>query len=206
MFGIEPNIHWPRYAPALISTSFNCGEFLRRALCREEVQLDDEDDCEGAELTSNPPSPPPSRPPSPSLEPPASRCLTPSLRTTTTGIEARRQKDAAKLRKKKTRQACSATVDPLSGPRIKASHLRKKEAGARISVQFNAQCLEGSGASYIGHRTATRRGAPSTVKQLRARGIRINKWDGAYAHRPVNFYSTLTPNAVRHVYYTTQMV
>lgn len=205
MFGIEPNIHWPRYAPALVSISVDCGEFLRRAICRDEALLDGEDDCEGAELTSNPPSPPPSRPPSPSPEPPASLPLTPSPRATTTSVEARRRKDAAKLRKKKTRQARSSTADPLSGPKIKVSKIQKMEAGARAAVQFNARCLEGSGASYIGHRTATRRGAPSTVKQLRARGIRINKWDGAYAHRPAITHPTLTPTAVRRACYTTKM-
>lgn len=151
---------------------------------REDGLLNDEDDCEGAELTSNPPSPPPSRPPSPSPEPPAMLRRPQQLSTTTGSVEARRRKESAQLRKKKDRQSCSIAADPLSNPRlrIRANGLKKMEGAVRVSVKFNAQHLEGSGASYVGHRAATRQGAPSTVKQLRARGITVKKWDGMCVH------------------------
>lgn len=58
-------ITWPCHAPTLVPFDINGASLLKTAMDYEDEQLDTGDDCEGAELTSNPPTPSPSRPPSP---------------------------------------------------------------------------------------------------------------------------------------------
>lgn len=166
---------------------FNSRQLLERALKIEEDRLlAEEDDCEGQELTSAPPS----RSPSPVHTLHDSNEITVKRKRTTTTHEhspstvispdRRRRNEAAYKRKQKKRVA--GAVSPYEGRsfQTRPENIKKLKNITSSSVGFNVKELRAAGpGSFVGYRVkTTQQERPPSPKQLVARGFKEVEWDG----------------------------
>lgn len=174
----------------LHDSTLNGAHLLEVAMQLEEDRLngdsDEDDDCEGQELSSQPPS----RSSSPeghmdlplkSTQTPRRRVLTSDDSNSKLSPDRRRHNEAAYNRKRKKRVAAATSGSPYEGCSFKTKPGNIKKVGpvTKSSVEFDANVLVGAGAgSFVGQRVTGQQSRPPTPDELRARGFTEEVWDG----------------------------
>lgn len=166
---------------------FNSRQLLERALKVEEDRLlAEEDDCEGHELTSAPPS----RSPSPvraSHDDHPSTVKRPRIHSThehssSTAISPDRRRRNEAAYKRKQRKRVAGAISPYEGRsfQTKPENIKKLQEITSSSVDFDVKELRAAGpGSFVGYRIkTTQQGKTPSPKQLVARGFKEVEWDG----------------------------
>lgn len=192
----------------LVETGCSFGDLLAQSM-QEEQRRDEEfgDDCEGATLSSRPPSPlsdltdsdgngevdppaivklvPPSHDQVPKTTAPPGVFTSPPTPAgqTTVGIEKQRQKISAGMRRKARRakgKAAEEFPNAAYSYRLKASNIQTYRERAAKAIKFNVKSLATYAAStaWVGKRAEGTNRTVWTLDEVLARGFCLIEWDG----------------------------
>ena len=146
--------------------------------CEDARQERDRDDCEGAALSSRPPSPPTEAPP-PTVAETAQKEKQHTTPSSAGAIEKARSKVAAAERKRRSRVASARAAGSARSYRLRPATRVRLGAPESITVGIDAQDLPASsGGAYIGKRQMRFRGRPWTLEELKNTGLKVYPWDG----------------------------